>query len=116
MMSSAFTVRGLSAIAIVTAASWGMPAFAQAAADTSAPAGSAATAPGPVERAENTVKKAAKATAKAGGKAVDATKKGVKKGAAAVSRTGEKIGAKIPRTKAYKEGQEDQAKPASDAK
>lgn len=116
MTSSVFTVRGLSAIAIVTAASWGMSVFAQSAADTSAPAGSAATAPGPVARAENTVKKAAKATAKAGGKAVDATKKGVKKGAAAVSRTGEKIGAKIPRTKAYKEGQEDQAKPGSDAK
>ncbi|MDO9314763.1 MAG: hypothetical protein Q7T97_09490 [Burkholderiaceae bacterium] len=116
MTSPVFTVRALSAIAILAAASWGMPAFAQAAADTSAPAGSAATAPGPVERAENTVKKAAKATAKAGGKAVDATKKGVKKGAAAVSRTGEKIGAKIPRTKAYKEGQKDQAKPASDAK
>ncbi|MDO8248664.1 MAG: hypothetical protein Q7T78_02945 [Rhodoferax sp.] len=101
MKLSAFTLRVLSAMAILTAASWSMSAVAQ----TAAPANSAASAPGPVERAENATKKAVKAT-----------KKGAKKAADAVTRTGKKIDAKIPRTEAYKKSQEDQAKPATDAK
>lgn len=112
MKLSAFTLRLLSAMAILTAASWSMSAGAQ----TAAPANSAASAPGPVERAENATKKALQATKKAGGKAVAATKKGAKKAAAAVTRTGKRIDAKVPRTEAYKKSQEAQAKPATDAK
>ncbi|WP_157979502.1 hypothetical protein [Rhodoferax ferrireducens] len=99
-------------MAILAAVSWSVPAFAQAA----APANSAASAPGPVERAENATKKAVKATKKAGGKAVTATKKGAKKASDAITRTGKKIEKKIPRTKAYEKKQADQAAPATDAK
>lgn len=116
MKLSAFTLRMLSAMTALTAASWSMSAFAQAAEGAAAPDNAAVSAPGPVERAENATKKAAKATVKAGGKAVDATKKGVKTAADAVTRTGKKIGAKIPRTKAYKKSEVDQAKPTPDAK
>lgn len=112
MKLSAFTLRVLSAMAILTAANWSMSAVAQ----TAAPANSAASAPGPVERAETATKKAVKATKKTGSKAVAATKKGAKKAADAVTRTGKKIEKKIPRTEAYKKSQEDQAKPATDAK
>lgn len=113
MNSSAFNVRVLSAIAVLSAASWGMSAFAQTAPGKVAPANTAASAPGPVERAENATKKAAKATANAASKAVDATKKGVKKAADAVARTGKKIGEKIPGPKASEQSQEDQSKPAT---
>lgn len=99
-------------MAILAAVSWSVPAFAQAA----APANSAASAPGPVERAENATKKAVKATKKAGNKVVTATKKGAKKASDAITRTGEKIDKKIPRTKAYEKKQADQAAPATDAK
>jgi|GEM_PF-3054683 len=116
MKLSAFTLRMLSAMTVLTAASWSMSASAQAAEGAAAPDKAEVSAPGPVERAENATKKAGKATVKAGGKAVDATKKGVKTAADAVTRTGKKIDAKIPRTKAYKKSEEDQAQPTPDAK
>ena len=116
MKLSAFTLRMLSAMMVLTAASWSVSASAQVAEGAPAPDNAATSAPGPVERAENATKKAGKATVKAGDKAVDATKKGAKTAADAVTRTGKKIDAKIPRTKAYKKSEEEKARTTPDAK
>lgn len=115
MPSPVSTLRALSAVALLIAASLSMLAFAQAA-GTVAPENAPASAPGPVERAENATKKAAKATVKAGGKALDATKKAAKKAADAIKKSGKKIDAKISRVKADKSSEEGQAKPNADAR
>lgn len=86
-------LRVLPAIVALGAASWGMSAFAQA---------TPAEKPAATESVGTAAKKAAKATTEAGGKAVDKTKEVAGKAGAAVTRTGEKIGGKLPQTEAYK--------------
>ncbi len=86
----------------LSAASWGLTAHAQA---TTAQPGTAAApaAPTAMSRAEAVSKKAGDATDRVGDKAVNAVRNvdGGKPGAA-VARTGEKIGGKLPQTEAYK--------------
>lgn len=93
MKSSTRILRVFSAILALSAASWGMSAYAQA---------TPAEKPAATESVGAATKRAAKATAEAGGKAVDKTKEVAGKAGAAVTRTGEKIGDKLPQTKAYK--------------
>jgi hypothetical protein len=86
-------LRTLPAVVALSAACWGMSAYAQA---------TPAEKPAATESVGTAAKKAVKATAEAGGKVVDKTKEVAGKAGAAVTRTGEKIGDKLPQTKAYK--------------
>ena len=93
MKSTVNILRVLPAIVALSAASWGMSAYAQA---------TPAEKPAATEGVGTAVKKAGKATAEAGGKVVDKTKEVAGKAGAAITRTGEKIGDTLPQTKAYK--------------
>ena len=93
MKSSINILRALPAILALSAASLGVSAFAQA---------TPAEKPAATETVGAAAKKAVKATEEAGGKAVDKTKEVAGKAGAAVTRTGEKIGDKLPQTAAYK--------------
>ena len=109
MKSTTHTLRMLPAILTLSVASWGVSAFAQTA---------PAAKPAATESVGDAAKKAAKATADAGGKAVDKTKEVAGKAGAAVTRTGEKIGDKLPQTQAYKKknkGKKAKAKPVAEA-
>jgi hypothetical protein len=102
--TSAINLRILPAILALTAASWGMSAYAQAAAT---PAKPAASQPSAAESTKTAAKKAVKATKEAGSKAADA-----------ITKTSEKIDAKVPRTKAYKKmhpNEKKNPKPVTDA-
>lgn len=105
-------LRALPAILALGAASWGMSAYAQA-----TPAEKPAN--GAMSRAEAVSKKAGDATDRVGSKAVNAVRNadGGKPGAA-VARTGEKIGDKLPQTAAYKkknQGKKAKAMPVPEA-
>ena len=113
MKTSHNTLRLLPTILALSAASWGMSAYAQS---NAAPAPAAPTA---MSRAEAASKKAGDATNRVGDKAVNAVRNadGGKPGAA-VARTGEKIGDKLPQTAAYKKknkGKKAKAKPVPEA-
>jgi hypothetical protein len=98
MKSFARVSRVLPALLALSAASWGMSAYAQA---------TPAEKPAATESVGTAAKKAAKATAEAGSKV-----------GAAVTRTGEKIGDKLPQTEAYKKknkGKKAKAKPIPEA-
>jgi hypothetical protein len=90
-------LRILPAVLALSAASWGTSAYAQG---STAPAAATPAAPSRIEAAS---KKAGEVTDRVGDKAVDAVRKvdGGKPGAA-VARTGDKIGSKLPQTEAYK--------------
>ena len=113
MKSSNNILRPFPAILALVAVGWGMSAYAQS---NAAPA---ATTPTAMSRAEAASKKAGDATDRVGNKAVNAVRNadGGKAGAA-VSRTGEKIGDKLPQTAAYKKknkGKKTRAKPVPEA-
>ncbi len=99
MKSTVSTLRLLPAILALGAAGWGTSAFAQANAAQPSPA----AAPTTMSRVEAASKKAGDATTRVGDKAVNAVRNadGGKPGAA-VARTGDKIGSKLPQTEAYK--------------
>jgi len=92
----------LSALAALVLSGTSLSAMAQAKAETATPAKSAASEPGAYEKTKAATRKAAKATAKAGGDVADATKKVAGKAGAAVTSAGNAIDSKIPRTEAYK--------------
>ncbi len=113
MKSSNNILRPLPAMLALLAAGWGMSAYAQSSATP------AAAAPTAMSRAEAASKKAGDATNRVGDKAVNAVRNadGGKAGAA-VARTGEKIGDKLPQTAAYKKknkGKKAKAKPIPEA-
>ena len=113
MKSSNNILRPLPAVLALVAAGWGMSAYAQS------DAAPAATTPTAMSRAEAASKKAGDATDRVGNKAVNAVRNadGGKAGAA-VARTGEKIGDKLPQTAAYKKknkGKKTRAKPVPEA-
>ena len=113
MKSSNNILRPLPAVLALVAAGWGMSAYAQS---NAAPA---ATTPTAMSRAEAASKKAGDATDRVGNKAVNAVRNADGgKASAAVSRTGEKIGDKLPQTAAYKKknkGKKTRAKPVPEA-
>jgi uncharacterized iron-regulated membrane protein len=99
MKSTVSNLRLLPAVLALSAASWGTSAYAQ----TTATQPNPAAAPTAVSRTEDASKKAGDATNRVGDKAVNAVRNadGGKPGAA-VARTGDKIGSKLPQTEAYK--------------
>lgn len=114
MKSTKSIMRLLSALLALSAASWGMSAYAQANTAQTNPA-----APTAMSRAEAASKKAGDATNRVGNKAVNAVRNadGGKPGAA-VARAGEKIGDKLPQTEAYKKknkGKKAKARPVPEA-
>ena len=118
MKSTVNILRALPAILALNAVGWGMPAHAQAT-PTQPSAPTAPTAPTAMSRAEAVSKKAGDAASRVGNKAVNAVRNadGGRAGAA-VARTGEKIGDKLPQTQAYKKknkGKKAKAKPIPEA-
>ncbi len=111
-------MRLLPAILALSAASWSVSAHAQSTlAQPSAP--TAPAAPTAMSRVEAASKKAGDATDRVGNKVVNAVRNadGGRPGAA-VARTGEKIGDKLPQTAAYKkknEGKKIKARPIPEA-
>ena len=87
------------AILALSAISWGLPAFAQTPATPTSPAAT----PTRLSRVEAASQKAGEATDRVGNKVVNAVRNadGGKAGAA-VARTGEKLGDKLPQTESYK--------------
>lgn len=91
MIRKTFLILSIAALGAMTGNVIAQPATA-----SSAPAAQTAPGNGPVARAEESVKKAGRATKRGAVKAGAATKRGAKKAAAAVTSTGEKIEKKLP--------------------